>query len=74
MCDGVEQGLAAAVANVGFLLDKQGRLAEAMAWYTRAAEQGLPSAQYNLGVLLYKGRAAAPDCPRALYWYTILTF
>ena len=54
---------------------------EAVTWYRRAAEQGLPEAQYNLGVMYRQGRGvdlvdvATGEClerhnkVQALRWY-----
>jgi len=40
-------------------------------WATKSAETGLPSAMFNLGVLLEKGEVrAAPDYSAAVDWYT----
>ncbi|WP_133149776.1 tetratricopeptide repeat protein, partial [Shewanella sp. 10N.286.52.C2] len=37
---------------------------------TKAAEQGLARAQYNLGVFYDKGRGVLQDDKQAVYWYT----
>jgi TPR repeat protein len=43
---------------------------QAMAWYTKGADAGLPKAMFNLGVCLEKAEGvAAPDYPAALDWY-----
>lgn len=38
-------------------------------WYEKAAEQGMPEAQYQCGVIYEKGTAMRLDKSRALYWY-----
>jgi len=44
--------------------------AQAVEWYTMAAEAGLPEVMYNLGTLLDQGKGvAAPDYPAAADWY-----
>ncbi|MDZ7737401.1 MAG: tetratricopeptide repeat protein [Gammaproteobacteria bacterium] len=40
-----------------------------MTWYRRAAEQGEPQSQYNLGVLLSEGRGAPRDDGAAAEWF-----
>jgi hypothetical protein len=42
---------------------------EAFNWYLKAAEQGHPNAQYNLGVIYAKGRGIKPDIEEAKKWY-----
>ncbi len=42
---------------------------EAAAWYRRAAEQGHPGAQNNLGLLYFTGRGVERDHARALELY-----
>ncbi len=44
------------------------RRADAVSWWTRAAEQGLPEAQYNLALALYDGRLAAQDFRASARW------
>ena len=41
---------------------------EAARWYLRAAEKGMPQAQYNLGVLYAGGIDGPSDKEKALYW------
>jgi hypothetical protein len=41
----------------------------AVTWFRRAAEQGNPAAQYNLGVMYFYGRGVARDHGAALEWY-----
>jgi uncharacterized protein len=44
---------------------------QAIAWYTRAAERGLATAEYNLGYLYQTGsdHGIAPDPRAAVHWY-----
>ena len=43
---------------------------QAAAWFTKAAEAGLPRAMFNLGASLDEGQGvAAPDYPAAADWY-----
>jgi len=43
---------------------------QAVAWYTKGAEAGLPTAMFCLGVCLDAGRGvAAPEYPAAADWY-----
>ena len=46
-------------------------VAEAVAWYRRAAEQGHVRAQYNLGGMYAEGRGVPPDAVEAHMWLTI---
>ena len=42
---------------------------QAMEWFTKAAETGLPNAMFKLGCLLDRGGGtAAPDYPAAAHW------
>jgi hypothetical protein len=45
--------------------------AEAAKWYRKAAEQGEPSAQNNLGFMYGKGRGVPPDYVQAHMWYNL---
>jgi len=48
----------------------QKEYAQAVVWYTKGAEAGLPLAMYSLGVHLDMGEGmAAPDYPAAADWY-----
>ena len=42
-----------------------------MTWYRKAAEQGHPGAQTNLGVLYYKGNGVKQDFVEAEKWFNI---
>ncbi|MED5579516.1 MAG: tetratricopeptide repeat protein, partial [Nitrospinota bacterium] len=43
---------------------------EAVKWYTKAANQGYASAQYNLGWMYAKGYGVLKDYKEAVKWYT----
>ena len=43
--------------------------AQAFALYRRAAEAGLPEAEFNVGVMLDSGRGTATDVAQAATWY-----
>jgi len=45
-------------------------LVTAVEWYTKAAEQGIASAQYNLGRMYYNGEGVAEDKLKAVELYT----
>lgn len=45
--------------------------AEALRWYTRAAEQGDARAQYNLGVMHMNGQGVEPNLVLAYYWVSL---
>ena len=45
--------------------------AEAARWYRKAAEQGTPKAQINLGVMYHKGEGIPPDYVQAHMWFNI---
>jgi TPR repeat protein len=43
---------------------------QAVRWFTKGAEAGLPKAMFNLGFCLDKGEGVVvPDCPAAIGWY-----
>jgi len=43
---------------------------QAIEWFSKGAEAGLPKAMFSLGVSLDKGKGvAAPDYPAAVGWY-----
>jgi hypothetical protein len=41
---------------------------QAAKWYTKAAEQGVAKAQYNLGVMYSKGQGVIEDYVEAYKW------
>ncbi|MBU2818217.1 sel1 repeat family protein, partial [Acidithiobacillus ferrooxidans] len=42
----------------------------AVYWYRKAADQGNPSAQTNLGVAYYQGDGVKSSTTEALHWWT----
>lgn len=48
-------------------------MGEAAKWCRRAAEQGLPQSQYNLGVLYMNGQGVAKDEAQAFQWFKLAT-
>jgi hypothetical protein len=42
-----------------------------MLWLTRAADQGEPTAAYNLGVAAERGLTSEPDLEQAAKWYLV---
>jgi TPR repeat protein len=46
-------------------------LAQAAAWYERAAEQGHPGAQFSLGLMYGNGRGVPQDLVRAHMWLNL---
>ena len=45
--------------------------ADAAKWLERAAEQGLPVAQYRLGTMYERGRGVPADAAKAVHWYQL---
>jgi hypothetical protein len=46
-------------------------VAQAAAWYERAAEQGHPGAQFSLGLMYSNGRGVPQDLVRAHMWLNL---
>ena len=44
---------------------------EAAKWYRKAADQGVPEAQYNLAVAYSRGRGVRRDYSKAYFWVNI---
>ena len=44
--------------------------AQAVEWYTKAAEQGVGDAQNNLGLMYGNGKGVPQDDAQAVFWYT----
>ena len=64
------QGHAYAMKILGSIHDLRKEHEQAVAWYTKGAEAGLPLAMFNLAVSLDAGEGvAAPDYPAAADWY-----
>ena len=49
---------------------------EANKWYAKSADQGIPEAQFNRGIMYYVGRGVTKDFTEALRWFRLaaLTF
>ena len=45
--------------------------ADALRWYTRAAEQGEARAEYNLGLMYMNGQGVEPNLVLAYYWVSL---
>ena len=64
------QGHAYAMNVLGGIHDERKEHEQAVEWYTKGAEAGLPDATFNLGCSLKLGEGvAAPDYPAAAEWY-----
>jgi hypothetical protein len=44
---------------------------KAIEWYRKAAEQGLPQAQINLGIMYEEGEGGPADFVQAYFWYAM---
>ena len=40
-----------------------------MTWFRKAADQGVPKAQYSLGMMYEQGRGVERSDAEAMYWY-----
>lgn len=60
----------AADFNVGLAAAKSGDFTTAIAEWVPLAEQGHSTAQYNLGLMYYRGEGVPQDYSVALKWYT----
>ena len=54
---------------LGLVLCKEKEYAQALKWFMRAAENGHPTSQYNIGKIYYKGLLGTFDFPNALKWF-----
>ena len=64
------QGHAHAMQALGCFHDARNDHEQAAAWFTKAAETGLPKAMFNLGLSIDKGEGVvAPDYLAAAGWY-----
>jgi len=56
--------------TLGAIYDRWKDHEQAVEWFTKAAEAGLPTAMFRLGCCLDQGEGvAAPDYPAAVDWY-----
>ena len=56
--------------NKGHQFYQAGQYTQAVEWFTKAAEQGLKDAQFNLGLCYDKGQGVAQNYAEAVKWYT----
>ena len=64
------QGHAYAMLALGGVHHAINEYAQAVEWYRKGAEAGLPAAMFSLGSCLDAGQGmAAPDYPEAADWY-----
>jgi len=64
------QGHAYAMNALGSIHRQRNQYAQALEWFTKGAEAGLPKAMFNLGPRLDQGEGmTAPDCPATAGWY-----
>jgi len=64
------QGHAYAMEWLGIVHHERQEYEEAMGWFTKGAEAGLPKAMFNLGRCLDEAKGlAAPDYTAAAGWY-----
>ncbi len=54
---------------VQYDLNGSGDTTLAFAWYRRAADAGMPEAEFNVAVMLDSGRGVRPDLAEAAIWY-----
>ena len=65
------QGHVYAMHTLGSVHFERKEHEQAVAWFTKAADAGLPDAMFNLALCLYEGEGvAAPDPPAAMGWYS----
>jgi TPR repeat protein len=64
------KGDAVAQNSVGCCLFEKGRYDESFKWFTKAAAQGIISADCNLGIAYEHGCGVTKDIPKALEMYT----
>jgi hypothetical protein len=64
------QGHACATQELGNIHNDWKEYEQAVEWYTKGAEAGLPASKFNLACCLDAGwGVAAPDYPAAADWY-----
>jgi len=64
------QGHAYAMTLLGVFHNTRDGHEQAVGWFTKGSEAGLPRAMFNLGNMLRMGKGvAAPDSPAAADWY-----
>ena len=63
-----EQEYSIGMAKIGYLYDQRQDYERAFTFYTKAAEQGDPISQYNLGVMYKDGKGVNKDRAKAIFW------
>jgi uncharacterized protein len=63
-------GFTPALATLGLLFARIKNHEQAVACWKKAAEQGDPEAQYNLGLMYSKGQGTEKDLAQAFNWFT----
>lgn len=63
-------GDAEAQSNLGVMLASNGDYKEAVYWYKQAANAGIGTAMYNLGVLYFNGQGVEKDYNVAQRWFS----
>jgi len=63
------QGHAYAMYALATIHHRRKEFEQAVGWFTKGAEAGLPTARFNLGRSLDIGEGVAPDYPAAADWY-----
>ena len=66
-----EAGDPVAQFNLAVKLEDDGHLAEAVPWYQKAATQGLPEAQYNVGYMYARGEGLPQSATNAAQWFQL---
>lgn len=57
--------------NAGVDAETKDDFGKAYQYYLKAAERGVPVAQYNLGTFYYYGKGTGKDFAKALHWFTL---
>jgi len=66
---GAEHGNVVCMNYYAMLLDDSGKPRESVDWFTKAAELGHPTSQFNLALHYENGRGVKKDIDKAIYWY-----
>lgn len=64
-----KQNYAPAQVRLGEILDTSEYDQEAVEWYRKAAEQGNPAGEYDLGHMYVSGEGVEENAEKALYWF-----
>jgi TPR repeat protein len=71
LCGAMLSGIALAGFDEGVAAFKQGDYAKALQEFKPLADQGIASAQFNLGLMYANGQGVAPDYQQAAKWYRL---